>query len=185
MSNVRRKQGIKTHVSETWENKCCKQTCVLNCSDWSPASALSPRAFFFTHKLHVHHMHEGLEKHWELRSSSLHSSTAVFSMSDFSIVILAREKQGSETLRVEFSALPIQQHARAWPETTRRSSGEVPGKSSGLKFIFCVYGLLPSDHKVTHVPVSSRVLLLVLLSNKSCSSFVCIHSCVCDELCRL
>lgn len=54
---------------------------------------------------------------------------------------------------------------QAWPETTLRSLGKVPRKSSGEKLKLRVYGLLPSNHKVMHVPALYEALVLVSLSN--------------------
>lgn len=54
---------------------------------------------------------------------------------------------------------------QAWPETTPRSLGKVPRKSSGEKLKLRVYGLLPSNHKVMHVPALHEALVLVVLSN--------------------
>lgn len=130
---------------------------ILTCSDWSPVSVRGDSLCI----LDAQNTFADLPTNFFLTcSSTFHCAAVWFLKCDSGTWKTRKWNTVSRMLCTSFTTTH-----QAWPKTTPRSSGKVPRKSSGEKLKLRVYGLLPSNHKVTHVPALSEDLLLVLLSN--------------------
>lgn len=123
---------------------------ILTCSDWSPVSVCGDSLCILDAQNAFADLHENLQKNfWH----ALQPSTAL--PSDFSNVIPAREKQGSEIQWVECSALPLQQHTR--PDLKRPHALQAKCQESlperSLNCVFMAY---------CHLIIKLRMFLLYL-----------------------
>lgn len=123
---------------------------ILTCSDWSPVSVCGDFLCILDAQNAFADLHENLQKNfWH----ALQPSTAL--PSDFSNVIPAREKQGSEIQWVECSALPLQQHTR--PDLKRPHALQAKCQESlperSLNCVFMAY---------CHLIIKLRMFLLYL-----------------------
>jgi len=135
---------------------------ILTCSDWSPVSVLGDSLCISDAQNLYADLQENLKKKIDIRFNlpPLCRLLGVWFLKCDSGTWKTR-KWNTESWMHSNSFTTTHQ---AWPETTSRSLGKVPRKSSGEKLILCVYGLLPFNRKVTHVPALSEALVLVLLS---------------------
>lgn len=123
---------------------------ILTCSDWSPVSVCGDSLCILDAQNAFADLHENQQFFfWH----ALQPSTAL--PSDFSNVIPAREKQGSEIQRVECSALPLQQHTR--PDLKRPHALQAKCQESlperSLNCVFMAY---------CHLIIKLRMFLLYL-----------------------
>lgn len=140
---------------------------ILTCSDWSPVSVLGDSLCISDAQNLFADLHENLQLLFDILFNlpPLCRLLSVWFLKCDSGTWKTRKWNAESRMLCDSFTTTHQ----AWPETTSRSLGKVPRKSSGEKLKLCVYGLLPSNRKVTHVPALSEALCLVLLS-KSYSS---------------